>query len=279
MKSFLKISIFFVAALSLFTACKQQTTKQRLLSEIENYQIDTIKAKPVDTANMNRADSCRYRANEVLRHYPEMYHATDDVTKTYNLWLEKENDFIQKVFVGKDSKSQALFNKNREKLNSRLERLNFIEPMTAIIIDGAQTASFADTKLTDTPDEKATTECYRNIMSRIRSGIKSSKNEYSSDEMRSACEVARRAWLNYIQSIDELMATLPAECQSAMQQGMRNIICLHVIDLHNCYIQYWHDSQPGFILKDDCTQDAYSASNFEALNLCNSMEKKNTTNN
>lgn len=274
MKSFLKISIFFVSALSLFTACKQQNTKQRLLSEIENYHIDTIKAKPVDTANMNRADSCRYRADEVLRKYPEMYHATDDVTKTYNLWMEKEKDFIQKVFVGKDTQSQAIFAKNREKLNSRLQRLNFIEPMTAIIIDGAQTASFADTKLTTTPDETAMTQCYRQIMLRIRSGVKSSKNDYSSDEMRSACEVARRAWLNYINSIDELMATLPAECQPAMQQGMSNIICLHAIDLRNCYVQYWHSSEPGFILKDDCPQKLFESSNYEALNFCESMEKK-----
>ena len=261
-------------SLTFFAACKKQTTKQRLLSEIESYQIDTIKAKPVDFANMNRADSCRYRADEVLRKYPEMYHATDDVTKTYKLWMEKENDFIQKVFIGKNSKLQAIFTKNREKLNSRLEKLNFIEPMTAIIIDGADAASFADTKITATPDEKEITECYRQIMSRIRSGIKNTKTDYSSDEMRSACEVARRAWLNYIKSIDELMATLPAECQPAMQQGIHNIISLHAIDLHNCYVQYWFEHQPGFILKDDCTQEMFESSTFEALNLCESMEKK-----
>lgn len=274
MKSNILLFSILLVTLSSLTACKKQSTKQRLLSEIENFQIDTIKAKPVDTANMNRADSCRYRADGVLRHYPEMYHATDNVTKTYQLWVEKESDFIQKVFVGKDSKLQAIFDRNREKLNSRLEKLNFIEPMTAIIIDGAGVASFSDVQITNTPDEKAITECYRQIMRRIRSGIKSSKDDYSSDEMRSACEVARRAWMNYINSIDELMGTLPAECQPAMQQGMHNIICLHVIDLHNCYVQYWNATIPGFVLKDDCTQEKLESSSFEALNQCESMEKK-----
>lgn len=274
MKSHINISILLIVLLSVFCACKKQNTKQRLLSNIENYQIDTIKAKPVDMANMSRADSCRYRADEVLRKYPEMYHATDDVTKTYNLWIEKEREFIQKVFVGKDSKSQAIFNKSREKLNSRLERLNFIEPMTAIIIDGADASAFSDTKITTIPDEDAITDCYRKIMLRIRSGIKGSKDEYSSDEMRSVCEVARRAWLNYIQSINKLMGTLPAESQAVMQQGIQNIICLHAIDLHNCYIQYWNAAVPGFVLKDDCTQEMFESSTFEALNMCKNMDKK-----
>lgn len=274
MKKALLFLVLSLTIFSLLTSCKKHSAKQKLLSEVENYQIDTIKAKPVDTANMNRADSCRYRADEVLRHYPEMYHATDNVTKTYKLWVEKESDFIQKVFVGKDSKLQAIFAKNREKLNSRLEKLNFIEPMTAIIIDGAGAASFSDVQITNTPDEKAITECYRQIMRRIRSGIKSSQNDYSSDEMRSACEVARRAWMNYINSIDELMGTLPAECQPAMKQGIHNIICLHFIDLHNCYVQYWNATIPGFVLKDDCTQERLESSTFEALNQCESMEKK-----
>lgn len=274
MKSNILLFTILLATLSFFTACKKQTTKQRLLDEIENYQIDTIKAKPVDTANMNRADSCRYRADAVLRHYPEMYHATDDVAKTHKLWLEQERDFIQKVFVGKDSKTQAIFAKNTEKLNRRLEQLNFIEPLTAIIIDGAKAASFADTKLTRIPDEKAITGCYRTIMLRIRSGIKNSNDDYSSDEMRTACEKARRYWLNYINSINELIGTMPAECQPAMQQSIRNIICMHAIDLHNCYIQYWFDGQPGFILKDDCTPEMFESSTFEALNLCKSMDKK-----
>ncbi len=273
MKYYIKISIFIAVALTVFCACKNQNTKQRLLSEIENYQIDTVKAKPVDMANMSRADSCRYRADEVLRKYPEMYHATDDVTKTYNLWMEKERDFIQKVFVGKDSKMQAIFTKNKEKLDRRLERLNFIEPMTAIIIDGADASAFADTKISP-PDESAITDCYRKIMFRIGSGIKSSKDEYSSDEMRSACEVARRAWLNYIKSVDKLMGTLPAESQDVMQQGIHNIICLHAIDLHNCYIQYWKAPVPGFVLKDDCSPEMFESSTFEALNMCKNMDKK-----
>lgn len=274
MKSKILLVTILLATLTFFAACKKQSTKQRLLSEIENFQIDTIKAKPVDTANMDRADSCRYRADGVLRHYPEMYHATDDVTKTYNLWLEQERDFIQKVFVGKDSKTQTIFTKNTENLNRRLERLNFIEPLTAIIIDGADATSFSDTKLTNTPDEKAITECYRTIMFRIRSGISNSKDDYSSDEMRTACEKARRSWLNYINSINELMGTMPAECQPAMQQSVYNIICLHAIDLHNCYIQYWHDSVPGFTLKDDCTPEMFESSTFEALNLCKNMNVK-----
>lgn len=266
--------IYLLLALSLFTACKKQDTKHRLLTEIEHYNIDTIKAKPVDMASMDRADSCRYRADEVLRKYPEMFHATDDVTKKYKLWLEQERDFITKVFVGKDSKTKAIYSKNTQRLSQRLEQLNFIEPLTAVIIDGADASSFSSTKLTTTPDEKAITDCYRTIMFRIGSGIDSSKNDYSSDEMRTACERARRSWLKYIQATDEILQALPEECRPAMQQGIRNIICLHAIDLRNCYAQYWLDRQPEFILKDDCTQEAFEASDYTVLNMCKVMEKK-----
>ena len=245
-----------------------------MLTEIEHYNIDTIKAKPIDTAHMDRADSCRYRADNVLRKYPEMYHATDDVTKAYSKWIDLERDFILKVFVNKDSKSNAIYAKNNTKLNNRLQHLNFIEPLTAIIIDGAEATSFVDTKLKNTPDEKAITEYYRNIMFRIRDGIKSSKDNYSTDEMRSACEKARRAWLDYIKSTDALLRTMPAECLPAMQQSISNIICLHAIDLHNCYVQYWSATVQSFVLKDDCTPEMFESSTFEALNQCESIEKK-----
>lgn len=264
-------TLFFISSLFIICSCKDKSPQQKMLTEIEHYNIDTIKAKPIDTAHMDRADSCRYRADNVLRKYPEMYHATDQVTTAYRKWADLERDFIQKVFVGKDRTTNATFSKARTRLDHRLQQLNFIEPLTAIIIDGQST--FADTKLTATPDDKAVTEYYRKPMFMIRDGISDTKTEYSTDEMRSACEKARRAWLDYIHSTDILLKTMPDDLRPIMQQAVRNIVCLHAIDLRNCYAQYWFNGQPGFVLKDDCPQDVFDASSYEALSFCPNMEK------
>lgn len=256
----------------LFTSCKKQNTKQRILSNVENLQYDTIKARPVDMSNMTHADSCRYRADEVLRKYPEMYHATDIVTEAYNKWASQEREFIEKTLVGKNGHGRHAFDNKAAALEHRLQQLNFIEPLMAIIIDGADESSFRSTNLS-TPDEDAMKQYYRTIFLRIGDGIKNTNNDYSSDEMRTACEKARLDWSNYIKKANELLQTMPAECQPAMYQAICNIICLHAIDLHNCYVQYWTDHVPGFILKDDCQNEDFEAADYKALLMLKWMKE------
>lgn len=267
MKKILSFVILSFALLTLFTACKKQDTKQQMISNVEHLKYDTIVAKPVDVASMNRADSCRYRADNVLRRYPEMYYATDHLTEAYKTWEAQERDFVEKVFVGKGRKNKSILAKNAQKLSNRMEQLNFIEALTAIVIDGADAEAFKNTNLSNVSDEKLMTECYRKIFFSIHDGIKSSNDDYSSDEMRTACEQARRSWLNYIKATDELLGTMPADVRAPMQQAIHNIICLHAIDLRNCYVQYWHENIPGFVLNDNCEEEQFEAADYTALKM------------
>lgn len=273
MRKVLSLFIISFAVFSLLSACKSRSAKQQMLSNVEHLQYDTIVAKPVDLSSRNRADSCRYRADVVLRKYPEMYHATDHVTEAYKKWESQERDFIEKVFVGKDQTNKKNLAGHAQKLNQRLEQLNFIEPLTEIIADGADAEVLTTTRLTTIPDEKTMNECYRKIFFSISDGIATSNNDYSSDEMRTACERARLSWLNYIKATDELLGTMPAEVRTAMQRAIQNIICLHAIDLRNCYVQYWASNLPGFVLTDDCKDEDLEACNYSALNMCRWMRK------
>lgn len=275
MKSSLSIVTILLLLFSVFTSCKQQTAKQRLISKIENYNIDTIEAKPVDISTLDSAGLFRQSVDEVLRHYPEMYHAMDNATHAYNTWIKAERLFIERDFVGKNSKALQVFAQNAASLDNRFLQLNFIKPLKSIIIDDAEASAFENTKLTMTLDEKYVKSCYRTTMYAICDGIQNSTDDYSSDEMRTACERARLAWNDYINATNNLIASMPSECQPAMIIAMREIVNLHIIDLHNCYIQYWAPNHQVPLLNDTSSDEDLESSSFEALSLLRWMKSSN----
>lgn len=264
------LSYIIILTLSFtFIGCKQKNTKQQLINEIEHYRIDTIEAKPVDTNNMTDAQRCRYRADEVLRKYPEMYHAADKVQKKFDRWKEQELIFIDRVFVNKDKEHAAVYRKQEKILLERLDKLNFIYPLCAVLCDDAETDGNVSARndASDADNEEANSP-YRKIMFIVNDGIKESAATYSTDEMRSAVEKARRAWTDYMSVMPELLKTMPEQCVPYMENAIETFKRLHDVDLHNCYLTYWSNIKPAWLLKDDCTDEQLSTSNYEALKMC-----------
>ena len=85
------LSLSAVVSLALMlTSChfykeeKDNTHQEEdLIANIEGYGIDTIAVEPGDTL-------CSARVDDVLRHYPEFYHAAKKAKKAYGEWQEME---------------------------------------------------------------------------------------------------------------------------------------------------------------------------------------------
>ena len=118
------LSLSAVVSLALMlTSChyykeeKDGTNQEEdLIANIEGYGIDTIAVEPGDTL-------CSARVDDVLRHYPEFYHAAKKAKKAYEEWQEMEaearvgtktqvmsvNDILNDALYGADDIDSAYF--------------------------------------------------------------------------------------------------------------------------------------------------------------------------
>ena len=77
--------IIAVCAVLLLLGCggkkERKATSSQLIGQVEQFSIDTIVTTPGDTLVNNTVDG-------VLRHYPELYRATQKAVKAYDKWVE-----------------------------------------------------------------------------------------------------------------------------------------------------------------------------------------------
>ncbi|MDE7086424.1 MAG: hypothetical protein K2O48_07055, partial [Prevotella sp.] len=89
-----KLMLLAVCAAMLLTGCggkkERKATSAQLIEQVEQFGIDTIEAKPGETLCSNSVDG-------VLRHYPELYHATRKAVKAYDKWVEAAKEAGLKV--------------------------------------------------------------------------------------------------------------------------------------------------------------------------------------
>ena len=82
-----KILIFGGFALLFLSACggrkQQDVSSAELIQAAENFDYDTVAVTPGDTL-------CSSEVDDVLRHYPEFYHATKNAKKCYETWAQQE---------------------------------------------------------------------------------------------------------------------------------------------------------------------------------------------
>ena len=85
-----KILFIYCLALMLLTACggtkkpqQERISSSELISAADNYGYDTVAVTPGDTV-------CNTEVDNVLRHYPEFYHATKNAKKSYEAWTQQE---------------------------------------------------------------------------------------------------------------------------------------------------------------------------------------------
>ena len=171
------LSLSAVVSLALMlTSChyykeEQSNTNQDedLIANIEGYGIDTIAVEPGDTL-------CSARVDDVLRHYPEFYHAAKKAKKAYVEWQELEAE----ARVG--TKTQVM-------------------SLDAILTDALYgTDDIAE--IGEWPDMAPIDSAYFKLIG--QSGLK----------RKSAIGHARRAWISYQDCLHKMAQTVPEQCRA-----------------------------------------------------------------
>lgn len=140
-----------------------------LIANIEGYGIDTIAVEPGDTL-------CSARVDDVLRHYPEFYHAAKRAKKAYDEWRAMEAE----ARVG--TKTQVM-------------------SVDAILNDALYGADDI-AEVGEWPDMAPIDSAYFKLIG--QSGLK----------RKSAIGHARRAWISYQERLRQMAQTVPQQCRA-----------------------------------------------------------------
>ena len=143
--------------------------EEDLIANVEGYGIDTIAVEPGDTL-------CSARVDDVLRHYPEFYHAAEKAKKAYEEWQELE----AAARVG--TKTQVM-------------------SLDAILNDALYGPDDV-AEIGEWPDMSPIDSAYFKLIG--QSGLK----------RKSAIGHARRAWLSYQARLRQMAQTVPQQCRA-----------------------------------------------------------------
>lgn len=236
-----------VAMSAAFSSCRSEAkekseNKQDLLEAIAHYNVDTI-----DTSNKEPIGSSD--VDEVLRHYPELYHAMENVQKFYNKWVETEQDMIATVYVGKEKGRVAKSKKHEARFAQRLE-----ERSVATLLDYVLFSS-EEAKDVEFIDDELASDYYLTIMSSIADGMNEDGEHAKTDAMRSAVGYARRAWADYLAAAHKMIDAVPEGARARYIKAVNEMVRHHRVDLANRYYPYYTGDTPAWLLKDDATDD------------------------
>ena len=140
-----------------------------LIANIEGYGIDTIAVEPGDTL-------CSARVDEVLRHYPEFYHAAKKAKKAYDEWRQMEAE-------------------------ARLGTKTQVMSVDAILNDALYGADDI-AEVGEWPDMAPIDSAYFKLIGQ------------SAPKRKSAIGHARRAWLTYQERLQQMAYAVPEQCRA-----------------------------------------------------------------
>lgn len=260
MKSALKLVLSAFTALFLLSSlasCKSKSAsreenKKDLLAEIEHYGIE-----PVDTTGKEALGSPD--VNDILRHYPELYHGTERAMKFYKKWAETERAMISTVFVGKSRARVATAKKAEAKLEHCLTQRSLTQMLDYVLLDGEEVHMDSFT------DSEETGQLYLDIMARIVDGVAANAEHTTTDEMKSAVGYARRAWKEYADALQQMVSCVPETARARYVKAVNETVQQHKIDLLNRYYPYYENESPGWLLPYDATDDAIKNFAFDAF--------------
>lgn len=145
-----------------------QQQREHLLEAISQYGIDTLEAQPQDTLYGQEVGS-------ILRHYPELYHASKKVKKAYEKWAE-----------------QSL----KTNLGGQLALMDISQMLDEALLGSD------DSENPTWPDLSAADSLYLQLLAA------EPDTDRQSDIGRT-----RRAWIGYSRLLQTLLQTLPEECR------------------------------------------------------------------
>lgn len=170
--------ILIVFTMLLLSACggkkEHHTTSAQLIEDIQQFGIDSIEVTAGDTLVGTTVD-------QVLRHYPELYHATEKAKESYVQWTEL-------------AKNAQL------KINPNVMDI-------AVILE----ESFFDTKAVDADSAWQYLTTIDSLYIQALVSVPSSNAD--TDQQKSAIGRTRKAWQAYTKQLQRMTAVVPENCR------------------------------------------------------------------
>ena len=148
----------------------EQKSASELIADVDHFQVDTIVAAPADTLVGSSVD-------HVLRHYPELFRATEKAQKVFDKWAEQEQQSSMKTNPAVLDISDILTE-------------TFSTSNLSTGEGGGEVSSFSSEELG---------EAYLRLISEAPA------------EQKSAIGHSRRAFLAYVEQLQQVAQALPAD--------------------------------------------------------------------
>ncbi len=169
--------LFAVSIVLIQISCGGQKKKvvasSQLLNEIEQFGIDTIATEHKDTL-------CSQDIDKILRHYPELYHATKKAIKSYKIWSLATQEAPLKI---------------------RPEIMDVTNILDDVLFSVSEATTDSAWEYLPTIDS-----LYIQALVNIPSG------QPDTDKKKTLIGRTRKAWNNYIKSLQEMEPSLPPNC-------------------------------------------------------------------
>lgn len=171
-----KRTFAWIAAVIVLAACggQQHNSTSRLKSVADEFGYDTIAAQPDDML-------CNESVDDVLRHYPEFYHATRQAKKAYERWAAQEQE------AG---------------LKTKPEVMDIARILDETLDGSAKAAADSAWQALPTIDS-----LYLQLIASVPD------EATDKDVVKSEIGRSRKAWQSYVELLKRLAATVPEDCQ------------------------------------------------------------------
>lgn len=217
-------------------ANRQQQKKELLLETIEKYHVDTI-----DVTNKEKMGT--ESLDEILRHYPELYHAAEKARDAYKKWNEKETTMVSVAFVGNAPQRKAMAEKLAQNLYHHMDEYN----VTSLLEYALLSASSDEKGEAEWADDTEISDLYLSLITKVKSDITATNDHMGTDDIKSSIGHARRAWSEYTKAIKNVLPAVPAEAQPLYIHAFNKLVHQHLTDLQHRYAEYHHTPNPDWM--------------------------------
>jgi hypothetical protein len=172
----------------------EQKSASELIADVDHFQVDTIVAAPADTLVGSSVD-------HVLRHYPELFRATEKAQKAFDKWAAQEQQSSMKT--------------NPSVLD-----------ISNILTETFETSSLPSGERKDEASTFSSEElegAYLHLISEARA------------EQKSAIGHSRRAFLAYAEQLQQVAQALPADLRERYSAIVARRLQQHLDQLTNNY--------------------------------------------
>ncbi len=206
-----------------------------MIEEIESFHVDTIVQSPEEAKEYPSM-------YDVLRKYPELFHAAENAQKEYDKWVEMERMMISTALIGKDNSQEQMAEQKSAAFDACMKAVDVRNALS----DAITRDDIADGSTVWVDNEKILNE-YINIMSEVPDGMKDSESSFSTDEVKSSIGRARKRWEQYFNQVTQMAEAIPAQYRAQFIY-LFNIQCKqHLADLKNRYCDYYSERKGNWI--------------------------------